>query len=883
MPTVSSNSAATFALNSMTSTERDMTSAMERLSTGKRINHAGDDAAGAAIADRMTAQIRGLEQSVRNAADVISMAQVTEGALDESSDILQRIRELAIQSASDVMNAEERSYLDAEVVQMLAELDRVTRDTTFNEIAVLDGSFADRRFQIGTHEREFASLSISSMRLDSLGAFKAVSDGTDTTGINSNLALNAYAVADTTETNLVQSEAFTIHGILGSTTITSAAGSTVRDIATSVNATFDSTGVSAIASTQLKIEAQSLATGYNGQTSVSFTIQGKNTTATTIAANITLNTTASSSVLSGLRDSINNYTTATGITATLSSDKSSIIMVQNEGYDIKLGSVNFDGDTDATGASRTLLVTSLDNSEAVAGNAVRLGDTNVTATDDDGLWTGTLTSTSAIGATPTETSASYAASDAINMAGNFSASATTLTVDDTTGFTAAGTLKIGSEYMTYTGLTGTTFTGITRGHSGTAAIHNDDAVIIQALGSAETTINVASTTGYPTSGTLEIGSEYVTYTGVTATSFTGVTRGTTVDGTASTAAVHDNSSSIKDMTLRFTSTGPRNKATDDNIITVAQSISSGFTGTESLTMVNTATAHNSFVTISSTAASSANFVITGTDIYGAAQSETIAGHSSGTYPETKTSTLIYKTVTSVKPSATDADASIEVGIKNTVVNEAALVTITSSASDESSKTFTVVGTGMDGAALTEIITGPTANLTVTGRQIFKNIHTITPSAVTTGAIKIGVKAADSVIVTGQLEMSSSNTFTVSGEDGKGLFELSPGAATLDKLSAVNVKTRDSSVDALRVLDRSLDRIHKERAKLGALMSRMEKAIDNLSNVALNTKASRGRIEDADFAKESARLTKAQILQQSAMAMIAQAGKAQQNVLQLLQG
>ena len=200
MPTVNSNSAAMFALNKMTATERDMTQAMERLSSGKRINHAGDDAAGAAIADRMTAQIKGLEQSVRNAADVISMAQVTEGALDETSAILQRIRELAIQSASDVMNAEERSYLDQEVIQMLAELDRVTRDTTFNEIAVLDGSFADRRFQIGTHEREFASLSISSMRLDSLGAYKAKSDGTDTSNKNDNLALNAFAVADTTET-----------------------------------------------------------------------------------------------------------------------------------------------------------------------------------------------------------------------------------------------------------------------------------------------------------------------------------------------------------------------------------------------------------------------------------------------------------------------------------------------------------------------------------------------------------------------------------------------------------------------------------------------------------------------------------------------------------
>ena len=274
---------------------------MELLSSGKRINHAGDDAAGAAIADRMTAQIKGLEQSVRNAADVISMAQVTEGALDESSAILQRIRELAIQSASDVMNAEERSYLDAEVIQMLAELDRVTRDTTFNEIAVLDGSFADRRFQIGTHEREFAQLSISSMRLDSLGAYKAKSQGTETTDDaggpvdNDNLALNAYAVADTSETNLVQAESFTIHGILGSSSVTAAEGSNVRDIATSVNAVFDSTGVTAIASTQLKLQV-SLFSTYNGQTSISFSTQGKNTTATTIAANVTLSNNESSSV-----------------------------------------------------------------------------------------------------------------------------------------------------------------------------------------------------------------------------------------------------------------------------------------------------------------------------------------------------------------------------------------------------------------------------------------------------------------------------------------------------------------------------------------------------------------------------------------------------------
>ena len=738
MPTVSSNNGASFALNKMKITERDMTQAMERLSSGKRINHAGDDAAGAAIADRMTSQIKGLEQSVRNAGDVISMAQVAEGALDESSSILQRVRELAIQSASDSLNGEERSYLDAEVIQMLAELDRVTRDTTFNEIAVLDGSFADRRFQIGTHEREFATLSISSMRIDALGAFKATSDTTDTDSINANLALNAYAVSETSETNLIQSEDVTIHGILGSSTISVVAGSNIRDIATQVNNVFDATGVGAIASTQLKLEALSLDDSYDGQTSVSFSIQGKNETAVTIAANITLSDTASNSVLSELRDSINNYSTTTGVSATLSSDKSSIIMTQNEGYDIKLGTVNFDGDTTTTGSRRVLSVTSLDNDDAVAGNAVLLGDTSATTTDADGIYTGT----------------------------------------------PGGIITIG-------GAIGTTT---------------------------------------PTA---------------------------------------------------FTSTGPLSIATDDDAIVVSQTIATGdgFSGSESMTMVDTATVHNSFITITSDAATDGTFKITGTDLNGDALEETIAVFSGAA---TAQSTNIFATVTSVIPSAADADANVKVGVLNTIVNQAALVTVTSSASDESGVTFTVTGTGMDGASLTEVITGPTASETVTGRQIFRTIHTVVSSAATTGAITIGVKGADSVIVSGQLEMSSSNSFTVIGEDGKGLFEASPGAATLDKLSGVNVRTRNEAIDTLRIVDRSLDRIHKERAKLGALMSRMEKAIDNLSNVALNTSASRGRIQDADFALETARLTKNQILQQSAMAMIAQAGKTQQNVLQLLQ-
>jgi flagellin len=608
---------------------------------------------------------------------------------------------------------------------MLAELDRVNRDTTFNEIAVLDGSFADKRFQIGTHEREFATLSVSSMRLDALGAFKAVSDKTDTSGVNSNLALNAYAVSDTTETNLIQAETFTIHGILGSSSITTAAGSTVRDIATLVNTSFNSTGVSAVTSSQLKIEAQSLHSSYNGSDSVSFSIQGKNSTATTISADITLNTAKGSSVLSSLRDSINNFTTTTGVSATLSSDKSSIIMVQNEGYDIKLGDINFASDTVLTGARRVLVVTSLDNDEAVAGNSVSLGDSQVTATDADG----------------------------ISTAGG-SGSANALTINGALLSTAA----------------------------------DPDGLV--------TTFNATSNTTTPLveNGTLA--------TSTTLNSRISITHATDVDST---------------------------------------------------------------------------YAIIGLNEFGDTINESIAV----TTTTATLSTLSYASITSITPSGSGPNG-VTVGVVATIANKAGLVTITSSASDESGKNFTVVGKGMDGVSLTEVVTGPTALGTVTSRGIFKEVFSITPSASLTGNVTAGLKAADSVIVSGQLELSSSNSFTISGEDGKGLFEASPGAASLDKLESVHVKTRQSSVDALRVIDRSLDRIHKERAKLGALMSRMEKAIDNLSNVALNTQAARGRIEDADFAKESSALTKSQILQQSAMAMIAQAGKAQQNILQLLQ-
>ena len=339
--TVNSNAS----LKHILKTEREMLSAMERISSGKRINNAGDDAAGAAISDRMMATVRALDMSIRNAMDVLSMSQVAESAINEHSQALQRIRELSIQAATDILNAEQRIYLQTEANQLLEEMDRVARDTTFNEIAVLDGTFADRRFQIGSHEREKAVISVANLRIDQLGAFQSTTDIQDA-GTADNLASegNLGTDASNAASLVLDGDDLTITGLVGQATVDVAAGNTAKEIVNLVNDKFDSTGVSATATTTVKLQGITNAAGSHV---VSFNLYGKNTTSQTISATITLGTTTGAADLTNLRDSFNAYTANTGIRATLSADATDIILVQDEGEDIILEEVNFASVTDA--------------------------------------------------------------------------------------------------------------------------------------------------------------------------------------------------------------------------------------------------------------------------------------------------------------------------------------------------------------------------------------------------------------------------------------------------------------------------------------------------------------------------------------------------------
>jgi flagellin len=167
---INTNLPALVAQRSLQSVSGDLSTALQRLSSGLRINSARDDAAGLSIATRMTTQVRGLQQAIRNAGDGISVAQTAEGGLESITTSLQRIRELAVQSANFTNTATDRTALNQEALQMRDEIQRVATQTRFNGIALLDGSFSGATFQVGANVGETVTVSgVSNMQTTVLG------------------------------------------------------------------------------------------------------------------------------------------------------------------------------------------------------------------------------------------------------------------------------------------------------------------------------------------------------------------------------------------------------------------------------------------------------------------------------------------------------------------------------------------------------------------------------------------------------------------------------------------------------------------------------------------------------------------------------------------
>ena len=293
-----------------------LSTSLQRLSSGLRINSARDDAAGLAISQRFTSQIRGLTVAARNANDGISLSQVAEGALEEAGNILQRVRELAVQSLNATNSPSDRKALNLEVNQLTAELDRIAKSTEFNGQKILDGTFGTALFQVGANANQSIVATTGNFKVQQYGNYQIPGYGSDVGAAH----------------RLVAATTFTISGAEGSATINTAIGESAKDTAEAVNLVNESTGATASAITESDLS-------FTAPGPYKLTIAADNATPVTVGFNLTVNTGVES--LSTAAAAINDATAKTGVVATVKDDGTGILIQHFEGENISLGDTTF--------------------------------------------------------------------------------------------------------------------------------------------------------------------------------------------------------------------------------------------------------------------------------------------------------------------------------------------------------------------------------------------------------------------------------------------------------------------------------------------------------------------------------------------------------------
>ena len=279
---ISTNIASLAAQRNLNGSQSSLATSLQRLSTGLRINSAKDDAAGLAISERFTTQIRGLNQAIRNANDGVSFAQTAEGALSTTGDALQRIRELAVQSINDTNSASDRQALNNEVGQLIAEVNRIANTTQFNGQNILDGSLANLTFQVGANQGQTISVDGVDSRGSELGA--SYVDGTSVTGTGLGTTL---ATDDVT----VNGVAVDLAGVIAD------ASPIVNDVITQINAVSSDSGVTALK--QTTVTTPTIA--YTAAAGGSITVNGVSIALDGVAAG-------------AVEAAINGFSTQTGVT-----------------------------------------------------------------------------------------------------------------------------------------------------------------------------------------------------------------------------------------------------------------------------------------------------------------------------------------------------------------------------------------------------------------------------------------------------------------------------------------------------------------------------------------------------------------------------------------
>ena len=1006
---INTNIGALTAQKHMVKLNAELDEAMNRLSSGFRINSAADDAAGSAIASKMDSQVRSLGVAIRNSYDAISMTQTAEGALGEVENMLQRVRELSVQAGNSTLSDSDRSMIQSEVDQLIAEIDQISTNTHFNNVKLLDGSNADVKFQIGINDTDTLKVDLQKSDSISLGLSGATGvttltseriDEKDFSNTANSIAaadikingFNAFASdfnADTSASGANEAKLLA-DAINANTGIHGAEADAFNSLSSSVKGTFSQS-----ATFTVNGDTVAIATSYADLTAkINEAVSGINASLNADNSITLSNKTGEAIIIAGSASSDVGFTagTYTGFVSLKNLDGSNVrIEAGSEvnGYANGLGTI---GDLNAVGFNETstgaVLETDTVSGTAITANEIKINDVLIGASD-----TGQASSiANAINAVSDKSGVTADAFNEVQLALNF-------------GAMPGGTTEF---FVNSTAINVTSANGI---EGVVSAINNASVGDVRAKANSDGAVTLSSASGVDIRVTHQGDTDFIrAFKDVNGTvSVSGIIGGSVedVDSLRAAGAITNTnltllSPSNFNSQVVFTSAGSTN---DPDELSVGQTAS-----TTAMTLTSTATSatpKGRMITITELGngdASGINFTVTGTDMDGNVQTETIAGSvQSGTSTSTKTfntvteivadqtstltfnigSTLgqadqnytvtgtdvfgntvtevvrgaggtlealsknVYESVTSITASTTDtrnvtigntnaggtnaanhgnkvadddglvASGTLTASTALSLVSGAtslqlggALITVTEGNNATATNgTITVHGTDMLGNSLTEVIVGPAQSGTSTGTKAFATVSRIDLDvAFTSNAVKIGYTASvgDDFTSRGKLELSNStgtpikvetvaadsNTNMRTGVDGtfgstetilqklgiqgqSASFEVSGTKVSVETLAGANA--------SLELIDKAIEQISKFRSSFGAYENRLDASISNLTTLKVNTEAAQSRIQDADFAQETSKLTKAQILSQAATSMLAQANASKQNLLALLQG
>ena len=797
---VNSNISSLNAQRQLNSSAMDLDQASERLASGRRINSAADDAAGLAISNRQTSQIRGLDQAIRNANDGISLIQTAEGALDESTNILQRMRELAIQSANGIYSDTDRATLDAEVQQLVSELDRIAETTSFNGQNILDGSQGTVDLQIGSEANQTISFSIDEMSTDSLGLSSTTSD-------ISGGEMTEDGAVDVAEGAIqINGQGLSAITNFGNTAVTD---TRIQDVLDDIN-----NNISGVSATAFNVfEATQTADGILASTDTFDIVVGS----TDLAADTTYTIGGTGITTSNLDElvSLINDQTGGAVTASINSDNGRLVLSNSTGGEITVN--NF---TNGTAAGNIGFTTGADQSGSIA------------LSSDDGS---DITITK--GGNGTDADLDVLGFREVGGVGQVQGAAV-LAANQDDGI-AAGDLKI----------------------NGTTIAATPSAANSSSLQEVVDNVNaVSDDTG-------------VTASIVAEQSFNADVSRTLVDleATATTAAaIASDVFEINGFTITM-------GANDDTAEEAATVINAQFANTGVSAFVD----DNGFVTLQSEAP------ITLSETTAGALAALGTGFAAGTTTATAASASTTGSLTLNGFDITGIDlTTLDTAITD-INAQVASTGVTASIDDngeiqfKANSTITVEMGSVDGfttaraLGLAESASGFATN----------NNDGLVASSTNSDGFN------NRLIINPRIELDSANDSSISvevttaGATATGLDNQNTdaGAAiTGSAISSISIATASAAQDAVESIDTALETINSTRSELGAVNNRLDFTVSNLSNVSENTSAARSRIVDADFAAESASLSRAQVLQQASQAMLAQANARPQQVLSLLQ-